>query len=136
MDADRKASIVRRAQKLTFNRVFVWLAKHRITHRYAVIETTGRKSGQPRQVPVANGLVGDQFWVVAEQGRRADWVRNAAANPVVRVCIRGQWRTGTANILDDDDPAARFGNGVPKWNARFVRALGTDLLTVRIDLNS
>jgi len=33
---------------------------------YALIETTGRRSGLARQNPVGNGLVGDHFWIVAE----------------------------------------------------------------------
>jgi deazaflavin-dependent oxidoreductase (nitroreductase family) len=136
MDAERKARMVRRVQKLTFNHVFRFLARRGVVRGYAVIETTGRVSGRRRQVPVANGLVGDEFWVVAEQGRRADWVRNIDVDPRVRVCIQGRWRTGTAYILDDDDPNRRFGHEVPKWNEAFVRAVGTDLLTVRIDLDS
>jgi deazaflavin-dependent oxidoreductase (nitroreductase family) len=42
----------------------------------ALIETTGRTSGQPRRVPVGNGLRGDEFWIVAEHGYAADYVKN------------------------------------------------------------
>ncbi len=28
---------------------------------FALVETTGRRSGQPRHTPVGNGLVGDTF---------------------------------------------------------------------------
>jgi deazaflavin-dependent oxidoreductase (nitroreductase family) len=135
VDAARKARMVRRAQKLTVNHLFRFLASRGVAPGYAVIETTGRKSGRPRRIPVANGLVGDEFWVVAEQGRRADWVRNIEVNPRVRVCVRRSWRGGTAHILGDDDPRHRFGHEVPKWNEAFVRAVGTDMLTVRIDLD-
>ncbi len=52
---------------------------------YALLETTGRRSGLPRRTPVGNGLDGDTFWIVAEHGRRAAYVRNIEANPRVRV---------------------------------------------------
>lgn len=99
---------------------------------YAVVETTGRKTGKKRRVPVANGASGNEFWVVAEQGRRAAWVLNAEANPRVRVLTGRRWRTGTAELLPDDDSSVRFGREIPVWNEWFVRTAGTDMLTVRI----
>jgi deazaflavin-dependent oxidoreductase (nitroreductase family) len=108
---------------------------------YAVLETIGRKSGLPRRTPVGDGLDGDTFWIVAEHGRRAAYVRNIEANPRVRVRVRGKWRSGTAVPMPDDDPRERqrFLGGL-RWSARTnaaaVRAFGTDLMTVRIDLDS
>jgi deazaflavin-dependent oxidoreductase (nitroreductase family) len=107
---------------------------------YAVLETIGRKSGQPRRTPVGDGLDGDTFWIVAEHGRRAAYVLNIEANPRVRVRVRGKWRTGIAVPMPDDDPLERqrlMGerNRLARSNARAVRAFGTDLLTVRIDLD-
>jgi deazaflavin-dependent oxidoreductase (nitroreductase family) len=46
----------------------------------ALLETAGRRTGQPRRTPVCDGLDGDTFWLVAQRGRRADWVQNIAAN--------------------------------------------------------
>ncbi len=66
---------------------------------YALLETIGRKSGKPRRAPVGNGLVGGQFWIVAEHGRNAGYVKNIVANPQVRVKVRhglrARWRLGT-----------------------------------------
>jgi deazaflavin-dependent oxidoreductase (nitroreductase family) len=112
---------------------------------YALLETIGRKSGKPRRTPVGHGRVGDQFWIVAEHGRKAGYIQNLAANPRVRVKVRdgfrAHWHHGTASLLLDDDPRQR-----QKWlatqvpgsasNAAAVRFFGTDLLTVRIDLDS
>ena len=53
-----------------------------------LLETIGRKSGQPRQTPVGDGRDGDTLWVVAEHGRRAGYVLNLIANPRVRVRVR------------------------------------------------
>ena len=111
---------------------------------YALLETRGRKTGKPRRTPVGNGLLGDTFWIVAEHGRKAGYVRNLAADPRVRVKVRHglrmTWRSGTAHVLDDDDPRERQrtlakGHPLRAINAAGVRTFGTDLLTIRIDLD-
>ncbi len=101
---------------------------------WALLETTGRRSGRPHRVPVGEGLQDRTFWIVAEHGRSADWVRNVEADPRVRIRVRGAWRTGAARILDDDDTKARLRRlgGLNRW---VVRAAGTDPLTVRVDLD-
>lgn len=99
-----------------------------------VLETTGRTSGLPRQTPVGGRRVGDAFWLVSEFGEKSQYVRNIKADPRVRVRIRGRWHTGTAQLLPDDDPVARL-RSLPRFNSVAVRALGTRLLTVRVDLD-
>ena len=56
------------------------------------------------------------------------------ATPRVRVQLRGHWREGTAHLLDDDDPRARL-RKLPAYNSFMVRLVGTNLLTIRIDLD-
>jgi deazaflavin-dependent oxidoreductase (nitroreductase family) len=106
----------------------------RVVKGWALLETRGRKTGRPRRNPVGNGLDGDTFWIVAEHGQRAGYVRNIAADPRVRVFVEGRWRTGTAQALPEDDPLERQ-RRLPRLNARMVRLVGTDLLTVRVDLD-
>jgi hypothetical protein len=48
---------------------------------YAIVETTGHRSGQPRRTPVGNGLDGDTFRIVAEHRQRAAYARNIEADP-------------------------------------------------------
>ncbi|WP_033322043.1 nitroreductase family deazaflavin-dependent oxidoreductase [Streptomyces yerevanensis] len=98
-----------------------------------LLETTGRKSGQPRRTPLGGSRVGDEFWIVSEYGEKSQYVRNIQANPRVRVRIKGRWHTGTAHLLPDDDPIARL-RTLPRANSTAVRLVGTDLLTVRVDL--
>ncbi len=100
-----------------------------------ILETTGRKSGEPRRTPVGNGLEGDAFWIVAEHGRRAGYVRNIEADPRVRVNVRGRWRSGTAHLMPSDEPREPERRIGRRLNAAAVRAMGTELLTVRIDLD-
>ena len=102
---------------------------------WAMLETTGRKSGLPRQTPVGNGLVDGTFWIVASHGRQADYVRNIERNPAVRVKIGRRWHTGVAAVLDDDDPAARSRMLPHRMDAAIGRMMATQPLTVRIDLS-
>ena len=69
-----------------------------------LLETTGRKSGEPRRTPLGGKLVGHEFWFVSEFGERSQYVRNIKADPRVRVRLRGRWHSGTARLVPDDDP--------------------------------
>ena len=102
---------------------------------WALLETTGRKSVQPRRTPVGNGKRGDVFWIVTEHGHHADYVKNIAANPRVRVKIGRDWYSGTAHILEDDDPYARLRKLKRPVNDSMLLAVGTEALTIRIDLD-
>ena len=99
-----------------------------------LLETTGRVTGQPRRTPIGGRLDGTVFWLVSDHGEASNYVRNIKANNKVRVRIRGRWRPGIATLLPDDDPHARLAS-LPRFNSSLVRALGTDLLTIRIDLD-
>ena len=109
----------------------------------ALLETTGRRSGQPRVTPVCDCLEGSTFWIVAQRGRDADYVKNIAANPRDRVkgsLSSSAWRAATAEILDDDDPKERariLGRG-NRWRRLCLQAsasVATSPLTIRVDLD-
>jgi deazaflavin-dependent oxidoreductase (nitroreductase family) len=110
----------------------------------ALLETTGRRTGLPRHTPVCDGLEGETFWLIAQRGRAADWVRNIEADPRVRVKISGlraAWRAGTAHILDGDDPRERQrflsrANLPRRLCMCTTKAANTSPLTVRIDLDT
>jgi len=75
---------------------------------------------------------------------KAGYVRNIECDPHVRLKLREgfrfRWHAGTAHLLPDDDPRER-----QRWlagqvrgsagNARAVRLFGTQLLSIRIDLD-
>jgi deazaflavin-dependent oxidoreductase (nitroreductase family) len=122
-----KRQVVHRVQRLVVNPIGRQLP-------VTMIETIGRKSGKPRLTAVGGKVVGNQFWMVSEHGEHSDYVRNMKANPAVRVRIGGRWRNGVANLLPDDDPVRRLGN-LPRLNSAVVRMMGSDLLTIRVDLD-
>lgn len=109
----------------------------------AILETRGRVSGVPRCTPVGNGKMGSDFWIIAEHGMRANYVRNIATDPLVRIRLRQglsyRWVHGIATLRPDDDPIARQRH-IIRWhplrafNAMNVRILGADLLTVHITI--
>jgi deazaflavin-dependent oxidoreductase (nitroreductase family) len=99
-----------------------------------LLETTGRKSGEPRRTPLGGKLIDNQFWFVSEFGEQSQYIRNIQANPRVRVRLRGSWHSGTAHLVPDDDPHARL-EELPQFNSLGVRTFGRNLLTVRVELD-
>jgi deazaflavin-dependent oxidoreductase (nitroreductase family) len=117
------------------NHMMRWQLQHGLAPRaFALVETVGRRTGQPRQTCVGNGLMGDTFWVVAAHGQQADWVRNIGKEPRVRVLVNGRWRRGTARLMPEDDPGQRSRTLSFQWDAAIGRAIATRPLTVRIVL--
>ncbi|MGP4044137.1 nitroreductase/quinone reductase family protein [Streptomyces sp. 2A115] len=98
-----------------------------------LLETTGRTSGLPRRTPVGGRRVGQEFWLVSEYGEKSQYIRNIKADPEVRVRVNGRWHHGTAHLMPEDDARARL-KSLPRMNSTAVRAVGTNLLTVRVDL--
>lgn len=142
-----KRLLVATAQRLVVNPLVRGVLALRIPLGWCLLETTGRRTGRRRVVPVGNGLVGTTCWIVAEHGDRAAYVRNIRHDPRVRLLVRltgttrMRWVRGSATVLDDDDPYARQralgGRRHPlrAFNAMTVRVLGTELRTVRIVLD-
>lgn len=124
---DLKRQVVHRVQRLVVNPLGRQLP-------VTMLETIGRKTGQPRRTAVGGSVVDNQFWMVSEHGYHSDYVHNIQANPAVRVRIGGQWHNGTAHLLPDDDPHQRL-RSLPRLNSTGVRVMGTDLLTIRVDLD-
>ena len=75
---------------------------------------------------------------------KVGYVRNIERNPDVRLKLREglryHWHTGTAHLLPDDDPRERqrwLASDLPSsaGNTRAVRLFGTQLLSIRVDLD-
>ncbi|WP_433728682.1 nitroreductase/quinone reductase family protein [Actinoplanes sp. CA-051413] len=130
----RKYRIVTAVERIN-NRLTRFALRRGIAPRaFALLETTGRRTGLPRHTPVGNGCVGNTFWLVAAHGTQADWVRNLQVHPAVRVKVGGLWRTGVAVVLPDDDALARSRTLPYQWDAALGRLMASSPLTVRIDL--
>jgi deazaflavin-dependent oxidoreductase (nitroreductase family) len=109
---------------------------------FAVVETTGRRTGLRRTTPVTVARDGNVIWLVAEHGWRCGYVQNISARPQVRLKIGRRWHAGTATLLPNDDAWARR-KGMDRltgWMGRadgiFFRAMATTPMTVRVDLDT
>jgi deazaflavin-dependent oxidoreductase (nitroreductase family) len=141
-----KVLLVRTVQRYTMNPLMRLLLTVGVNpFGLAILETRGHASGKTRRVPVGNGRKGDAFWIIAEHGTRAGYVRNIQHDPNVRVRLRiglrYRWVTGVATVRPDEDPLARQ-RQIIAWhplralNAVNVRVLGGDLLAVHVQLNT
>jgi deazaflavin-dependent oxidoreductase (nitroreductase family) len=140
-----KRRTARAAEKYVVNGLMRAAVRRRLASSvYALLETTGRKTGRIRCIPVANGLDGDTFWLISAHGRHSHYIHNIQANPRVRIGIREgstlQWRSGTAHLVPVDDSRSRQrklsrGRLAYRLDAQLLRVVATDLQTVRIDLD-
>ncbi|KUI06921.1 nitroreductase [Mycolicibacterium acapulense] len=141
--AVRKFKFERQLGRVLMNPVVAALDRMGIRSSLVVdLETIGRKSGQPRLVPLAGRADDTGVWVISQHGRRAGWTYNIASNPRVRVRINGEWRTGTATFEPDDDVRARartFGGAGrlgQSATALTMRAMESDPISVRITFDA
>ncbi|OBK76201.1 nitroreductase/quinone reductase family protein [Mycobacterium sp. 1164985.4] len=136
--AVRKFKFERQLGRVLMNPVVAALDRVGIrTANVVELETIGRKSGQPRRVPLLGRADDTGVWVISQHGRRAGWAINIEANPRVRVRANDEWHTGTATFEPDDDVRARarsFGDSRLGQSATAVtmRAMESDPISVRI----
>ncbi|WP_031469422.1 nitroreductase family deazaflavin-dependent oxidoreductase [Sciscionella sediminilitoris] len=101
------------------------------------IETIGRKTGQPRRVPVSVLFDTEGAWLICQHGTRSGWGANLTANPGIRLRQGDRWRTGTAVFVPEDDVEARARSFAPHpalgaLSAATFRALQTRPVSVRV----
>lgn len=65
----------------------------------AVVETTGRVSGKPRQVPLMAARFGDQVKVSTIRST-SQWIKNIEADSDVSIWLNGRKRIATGTIED------------------------------------
>jgi deazaflavin-dependent oxidoreductase (nitroreductase family) len=64
-----------------------------------LVETTGRVSGQPRQVPLLAVRLGSHLFVSTVRGN-SQWAANLQASPLATVRLFGHDRPATARVGD------------------------------------
>ena len=74
------------------------------TSQVMVLVHRGRKSGLLRRTPVNYAVVDDVLYCAAAYGDRADWYRNAMADPRVQLWLPDGWYTGEVEEVSPDDP--------------------------------
>jgi deazaflavin-dependent oxidoreductase (nitroreductase family) len=94
-----------------------------------VLEVPGRRTGEPRRVPVNLLTVDDRQYLVAPRGT-TEWVRNVRANEGRLDLILGRKRTHhVATELPDDDKVDVLRAYLKRWKAEvgvFFEGVGPD----------
>ena len=73
--------------------------------------------------------------MVTEHGYDADYVKGIQKNPRVRVQFGRRWYCGTARLLPGRRRPRAPALGAPAVNDPLLRAVGTQQLTIRVDLD-
>lgn len=101
---------------------------------WVVLETVGQRSGLPRRVPLARGPQEQStLWLIAVHGNHAHFVHNIAADPSVRVRLRGRWRSGTAAVLPYNPEIVRQFN---RYARIAPRTMGIEPKLIKVDLET
>jgi len=86
-----------------------------------LLTTTGRKSGMKRVTPLQYEKIGDDYYLGAARGLKADWVRNIQSNPHVDIRVGAKHFDGQAEVITDP---ARFADFLEVRLARHPRMIG------------
>jgi deazaflavin-dependent oxidoreductase (nitroreductase family) len=70
--------------------------------RVLYLTTIGRRTRLPREIEIWFVVDGERFYLFAETGEAAGWVKNIRANPKVTIRIAERQIGATARVLDRD----------------------------------
>lgn len=68
--------------------------------QYLYLTTTGRRTGQPREIEIWFTQRGGRYYLVAEHRERAQWVRNLKVMPRAGVRVGRRAFTAQARVVD------------------------------------
>ena len=106
---------------------------------YCYLTTTGRVSGEPREIEIWFGLDGDTLYMLSGGRDRSNWVKNLIREPEVKVRLGDRSFEGRARIVSSGDEDARarhlllekyspgYGGDLSEW--------GETVLPVAVDLD-
>jgi deazaflavin-dependent oxidoreductase (nitroreductase family) len=77
--------------------------------RVLYLTTVGRKSGQPRQIEIWFVTYQGRFYLLAERGHNARWVRNIQAKSDVSIQIKQHQFRAHGRILDAEQDRQEWG---------------------------
>jgi deazaflavin-dependent oxidoreductase (nitroreductase family) len=103
----------------------------------AIVTTTGRKSGEPRESPLATVPLDGSLYVVGSnfgKPHHPAWSWNLLADPTAQVSFRGSDFAATAQLLDADEKAATWPRLIERWPLfdQYVERSGRDLRVFRL----
>jgi deazaflavin-dependent oxidoreductase (nitroreductase family) len=69
---------------------------------FLYLTTTGRVSGEPREIEIWFTERDGRFYIIAEHRESTHWVRNSQANPQVKVRVGDRAFQAIARVVNDD----------------------------------
>jgi deazaflavin-dependent oxidoreductase (nitroreductase family) len=72
---------------------------------FLYLTTTGRHSGQPREIEIWFAGHGERYYLIAEHREQANWVRNILNDPRVLFRVRDNVSAGTGRVVDAEREA-------------------------------
>jgi deazaflavin-dependent oxidoreductase (nitroreductase family) len=97
---------------------------------YCYLTTTGRISGEPREIEIWFALDAQTLYMLSGARDRSNWVKNLILEPRVRVRIDDRTWNGRARVIDDPSDEARarallfakyaprYGGDLSDWRVR------------------
>ena len=103
----------------------------------AVVTTTGRKSGQPRESPLASVPLDGDLYVVGSifgKPRHPAWSWNLIETPAASVTFSGETFPVTAHLLSAEEKAETWPRLIAEWPLfdQYVVRSGRDLRVFRL----
>ena len=80
--------------------------KNNLTFK-AILTTVGRKTGKEHSV-WAKAVTYNNMIYFSRRNSNSDWLKNAIANPLVKVEFNGEKFSGSAKLVDDDNLARKI----------------------------
>jgi deazaflavin-dependent oxidoreductase (nitroreductase family) len=106
--------------------------------QYCYLTTTGRRSGEPREIEIWFGLESTTLYMLSGGRNRSHWVRNLMSDSEVKVRIGESIFDGRARIVTNADEDARARELLlGKYSAGYSGDLsewGATALPVAVDL--
>ena len=106
---------------------------------YCYLTTTGRVTGEPREIEIWFGLDGSTLYMLSGGRDRSHWVKNLLKTPAVQVRIADRVFEGGARVVDgsDEDALARrllFEKYAPTYS-RDLKDWRDTALPIAVDLD-
>lgn len=86
-----------------------------------LLTTRGRRSGRERVTPLQYEIIGNDYYIGAARGMKADWVRNLQTDPHVEVRVGTMHFYASAEVVNDP---SRFADFLEVRLARHPRMIG------------
>ena len=115
----------------SIKRMTIAVAKERSKLKYLYLTTVGRVSGQPREIEIWFVESDGKLYVLAEQFRGAQWVKNIERNARVRVRVGDEQFEATARVLDPERDRLRWHTAQRLSNEKYGWGEGLPVEIVR-----